>query len=422
MKPINLLAGLLLLTAVLALPGAGEPAASEPSADDAQSRIQELERRVDELERKLEEVEAGQDGRGLNPLPSIEEPALTEEIPAPQPTGSEKLLPDISVIVDALGTATSNGGDPDRNQFVIRETEVAVQGYVYPQVRGDVFIAFEEEELQGRVEEAYASLLQIGNTALNANLGKKYLPLGKNNPVHRERWPFVTQPFVVRNLMNPEEGLSGQGAQLNYLLPTKANLFAQMSFGVWKPSAHAHEEDEPGEEEGLERGLGAEDRVYSGRLWLSRPVGGSAELELGLNAAGGPGEEELGRPRTRLYGTDLTYRAWPGAYRRILLQGEAWRHRRSIPDANGSRDGYYGLAHYRWDRYNDAGVRYDWSELPAPQPGHDSGLSAFYTRWLSETSFIRLQVTRGKDVEDGDFTAALLQLVWGLGPHAHQLE
>jgi hypothetical protein len=229
----------------------------------------------------------------------------------------------------------------------------------------------------------------------------------------------VTQPFVVRNLLNPDEGLAGQGAQINYLLPLKGDFFGQLELGIWKPSGHSHEHEE---EHASELGLGIENRLYTGRLWLSRAMGDSAEMELGLSAAGGKGEEDLGQPRTRLYGLDLTYRAWGEQNKRLMLQVEAMRQKRTLKDQDGSRDGYYLLGLHRLDRYNEIGLRYDWAALPARESGHDSGLSAFCTRMLSETSYVRLQATRGTSADAGDFTSAFLQFVWGLGPHAHDLQ
>lgn len=391
-----------LCTVIIAVPAHAQTA--DAGAADHEKRIQELEQNIEEMRSELEALRAGE---------PAQESELAETSPA-EPSGSAMLIPDISIVVDGVGRTSTNKQEEGRNQFQLREVELAVQGYLYPQIRGDVFVAFEEEELQGRIEEAYVSILQIGDTSLTANAGKKYLDFGKNNPVHREKWPFTTQPFVVRNFLNPEEGLTGQGGQLNYLLPTKGRLFGQLSLGIWKPSAHAHEE----EEEGPELGLGAVDRVYTGRLWLSKAMGDSAEVELGLNGAGGPNEEELGGGKVRLYGIDFTYRAWPGTFRRMLIQGEAMRHRRN----DVSRDGYYLLGFYRWDKYNDAGLRYDWSEIPGTESGHDSGLSPFYTRWLTETSYVRLQVTRGSSADTGKTASVFLQFVWGLGPHAHQLQ
>ncbi|MDI6827640.1 MAG: hypothetical protein QME62_04045, partial [Armatimonadota bacterium] len=299
--------------------------------------------------------------------------------------------------------------------------ELGLQGYLYPQIRGDVFVTAEGEDLSVGVEEAYASFLQIGNTNLTLNVGKKFINFGKNNPVHREKWPFITQPFVIRNLLNSDEGLTGQGAQVNYLLPSKGDLFCQLELGIWKPLAHHHHDHEEGEEH-HELGLGVHERLYTGRLWLSKAIRDAAEIELGLSSAGGRGEESLGNPKTRLYGIDLTYRAWPAAHKQIRLQAEVIRQKKNLFDMNGTCDGYYLLGSYRVDKYNEFGLRYDWASLPAPQLGHDSGFSAIYTKMLTETSYLRLQATRGKFANKEKYTSAFLQFVWGIGPHSHELQ
>lgn len=388
-------------------------AANSDVSQAYEQRIQSLEQRIEELENQIKGV--GEDKSEVTEL------APEEISPQPiQPTGNEKLLPDISIIVDTLGITSTTNLEPNRDQIQIRGIELGIQGYLYPQIRGDVFITAEGEELSVGVEEAYASFLQIGNTDLSLNIGKKFINFGKNNPVHREKWPFVTQPFAIRNLLNPEEGLTGQGAQVNYLLPLKGNLFCQAEVGIWKPSVHHHEHAEGVEHHEL--GIRVHNRLYTGRLWLSKPVRDFAELEVGMSIAGGKGEESLGNPNTRLYGIDLTYRAWPAAHKQILLQAEVVRQKRWLPEGDGARNGYYLLYSYKLNKYNEAGIRYDWASLPAPEIGHDSGLSAIYTRRLTETSYMRLQVTRGSSSNSDDYISTFLQFVWGLGPHSHDLQ
>lgn len=427
MKPITFTLTLLLLLcagATVCLASADQPVrVTEQQADDHERRIQELERKIERLENELEALKSG---KAETELSEEQEETVEADIYQPQeiqPTGREKLLPDFSVIVDTVGTASSSAQvESNRDQVLVRGLELAVQGYLYPQIRGDVIIAAEGEDLAASVHEAYASFLQIGDTDLSAIVGKKLLEIGKNNPVHRERWPFVTQPFVVRNLVHPDEGLSGQGVQLNYLLPFKGDLFGQLSAGVWKPSACHHEHEETTEEHSHELGLGLEERLYTGRLWLSRAIGDTREMELGLSAAGGSGGEAPGSYDAHLFGIDITYRMWGKGNKRVILQGEMLRQKKDTPGGDGTRNGYYLMGLHRSNTWNEVGLRYDWAALPAPQAGHDSGLSLFYTRTLTETSYARLQVTRGTSAEEGSYTSAFLQFVWGLGPHAHDLQ
>lgn len=407
MRLLTILLCLLLGTAIIS----ACVSAADSQTADLESRIRILEQKIGELQQELEEL------RSATPLHGTEAEEPIDDLYAPQEaqsTGNEKLLPDISVVVDTVGTFSSNSELANNDDIVIRGIELGLQGYVYPDIRGDVFIVAEGESLDVSVEEAYATFLRL-TPNLSANLGKKFIDFGRINSVHREKWPYVTQPFVSRNLLSPEEGLTGQGVQAHYLLPTGGDLFSQFTLGVWKPSGHHHHDGEEEHEHHL--GLGVEDRLYSGRLLFARPVGDDSELELGLSAAGGRRDADLGNPQVRLYGIDLTYRIWPGANKRILFQGEAMRHKLDLDEDGGYRNGYYLFGAYRWSPYDDFGLRYDWSQRPAPCFGRDSGLSAIYTRYLSETTYLRLQLTRERDA-----TTAYLQMVWGLGPHTHPQE
>jgi hypothetical protein len=55
-------------------------------------------------------------------------------------------LPDISVIGNIVGLASSDHAADNRSDIVVRELELGLQGYLYPQVRADAFIALSKLE------------------------------------------------------------------------------------------------------------------------------------------------------------------------------------------------------------------------------------------------------------------------------------
>jgi hypothetical protein len=266
-------------------------------------------------------------------------------------------------------------------------------------------------------------------------LGRKLLDFGKVNPIHPHHWPYVNGPVVFKDYMG--HGFGGDGLAVSYLLPTET--FANLEVGAWKFSHHHHEEEE--EEESVEFGAGFQDRVYSGRLWTSHPFSENAELELGASGAIGHGfrhhhhegdaeEEEQIYDDISLRGLDLTYKFWPEAHRRLLLQAEALWHRRrgthlheeEILTEGRTSFGYYLFGNYQWDNYWDAGLLYSAAEQPFPAEGRDACLSGILTNHLTETTALRLQLDLSRTPETGRESAVWLQLLWGIGPHSHPLE
>jgi len=71
-------------------------------------------------------------------------------------------------------------------------------------------------------------------------------------------------------------------------------------------------------------------------------------------------------------------------------------------------------------------MRYDWSQAAWParsnHPTAETAITAFATRQLNETTYARLQLKHGKDLDGKDYNEATLQVVFGFGPHAHVLQ
>ena len=404
------------------------------------AEFEAMKARLAELESKVEKLEAERSSKtsaeeSIERSPAEDTEGMPEEVPEeetaipaqPEVLGGsvatgvpQTLLPDISIVGDTVGKATSDKSDEDRNAFIVRGAEVALQGYLYPQIRGDTIICLgDAHEHQAVLEEAYISFQQIGSTDLSAKVGKTRLDFGKVNKLHPHHWLYVDAPRVITNFLG-EEGLITEGLSLGYLLPTPGKLFANLDIGAWKVRAHEHED----EHEHSHLGPGFDDKLYSARLWTSRPVSDTSEIEIGLSGAHGTGlceehNEELDvRDSITLAGLDFTYKLWPAAHKRLLLQGEILTHRR----AGHTRLGYYLFGNYKWDKYWNAGLRYDRSERPFPSEGHDSGISAIVSNQLTETTTLRLQLTHGSRAGVGTVNEGLLQVIWGIGPHSHPLE
>lgn len=392
-----------------------------PTVTIPMSEWEALKARLDAVEKELEELKAAQ-----APPPPTEAPSGEAELeaaaPAPAPAGGRHLaLPDISLVVQAKGLASSDRRDEERNRIRLSEAELGIQGYVYPNVKADAFITMSpQEDEPAQVEEAYLTYLGV-REGLNVYLGKKHVAFGRTNLVHCHSWLYVHQPLVLRNLV-AEESLTGEGAEASYVLPTTGGLFAQLDVGTWTGSG-------PGEATELPeilRGPGASfsDRFNTARLWAGHPLGENGELELGGSYARGPAEgcANPGSGHACLKGFDLTYRRYGEGTSRLLLRGEGvWRHE-GDDFAGSTAHGYYLFGNYRPDKYRSLGLLYDWSQFPQAPDLHESALSLILTRQFSEQYYLRLQATHGSRPGLSSYNELWLQWVWGVGPHTHNLE
>jgi hypothetical protein len=408
--------------------------------------VDRLEKRVDELEKKqsCQPVPAGSPAAGPAPGPTGAQPESTSQDPAP-PAGNARpsatLLPNISVV----GNIIARGGDtraiPGRGRSHFEELEVAFQDAIAPKLRYDVILAAEKEEEWGvELEEGYITATALIKN-LNARVGRMRAPFGKFNPLHPHQWLFITQPSAHTALVG-DHGLITDGAVLQYLLPLRG-LYGAVEVGRWETTgihgheegaAHAarlrrfgkdHEEGEEEEEGHEEFGFrGGELGAYSARLHLGKALGRDRELELGVSRYWGRGEVEGFRRRDlALNGIDLSYRSYPGAYRRIWLLGELLAHEtRGIHGDTKFRPGAFLMAAYRWNRYWEAGVRGDYTKFPFPVDGKEWGASLFLTRYLNEQTSLRLEYRHEKDVEFGSGNGVFFQVIFGSGPHAHPLQ
>jgi hypothetical protein len=396
---------------------------AKPAAQDAKpvdprdQQIDQLKQVIEDLRRRVEELEKRP---AAPPAPVPPEAPAAPEAPATPPpaeSGSSSgragasFTPNISAVGNLIFRAGDSKAIPNRGRFNFNEFEIGIQDAVAPGLRYDVFLAAAKEEEWGvGMEEGYLTATRLAK-GLTARLGRIRTPIGKFNTLHPHQWSTITQPAVVGNFLGPE-GLTTDGAVLEYLFPTKG-FFLRGEIGRWETTSEA--------EDGL--GFGAGERGgYHGRLWAGREIGRNKELEFGVSRYQGRGElAGFGNQRRALNGVDFTYRSYPGAYRRWLLTTELFQHETSGVGSSGSRLGGFLLAAYRMNRYWEAGFRADYSKRPFPVDGADWGGSLFLTKYLTEQTSLRLEYQHMKTPEFGHTNGVFFQILFGSGPHTHPL-
>jgi hypothetical protein len=424
-------------------------ASSSLSGETSQDEVEKLKRTVQEqnetikklLERvdRLEKERGAKPGEGEPEIPPVQIPVETTPTPPSQQGRAARatLLPDIAVIGTNTGRFLSVKGDPDRNRLQLGEFEIAMQQPVFSDIAFRATLAGGADEGFGiGVEEAYVTFGRVAKLPFGGLLGQKRANFGKLNPIHPHARLFADQPAALSAFLG-EEALFGNGAALNYTFPFK-NLFANLEIGFFKAAAHGHggEEHEEHEEEigtadeeiAAEPGPGIANEYPMARLWVAKEFGKSLELELGGSHLFGKAENG---DRISLTGLDFTLRSFPGTFKRLLLQGEMFWHRRQ-DRAGGSgthaRSGHYALLSYRPDQYNEWGMRFDNTRFPWPLDGREQSYSLIYTNRLTEATLLRFQYKFGDRTQDyflpvrRGFNEFYLQFIWGAGSHSHPLQ
>ncbi|OGR52619.1 MAG: hypothetical protein A2049_05640 [Elusimicrobia bacterium GWA2_62_23] len=349
--------------------------------------------------------------------------------------GTPANLPDISLVGVIDGHTSSNKADDTRDKLEFNEVETAFQGYIYPEMKADVFLALHKHgtEYESEICEAKVSFLSLAE-GLSAEVGKVNAEFGKMNKAHSHTRAMADQPAALTNFLG-EHALNPQGAALKYLLPLP--FYAQAQVGAWTAAAHEHhvEGDNTADVLDVDQStvtvvLAPEEtedfspagKLYTARLNAAFPLADGAELELGVSGLKGKGSHwEHHQDNIKLAGADFTLKFWPSAYRRFTLQGEYLRLTRDVPVGKLKRDGLYVFGNYRFSKYWDLGARFDYAENAFPVITYERDYSLIATRRLTETTTLRAQYKHinlsGEKTDEG-----WLQLIFGLGPHSHEME
>ena len=269
--------------------------------------------------------------------------------------GRYLLLPDISLTGIFKGHTSSDKRDLNRQKLRLDQAEVAIQSFVYPDVKLDTFVVFDGAGGVS-VEEAYLTYLKSSflKQTFTTVIGRRKVPFGRVNQLHPHSWLYIIQPNALSNLV-ASESLAGDGGYVSYLFPTN-KLFAQLDLGYWSKSEATDPitlPADPASQIITSPGVGFADKFGTARLLLAKEaLGGS--LELGGSLAQGRGvsypitDAANVRPDILLTGADLTYRRAGSGTKRLLLRGEYVQHRQTDGDFKKTTDGWYAFADQRF--------------------------------------------------------------------------
>jgi hypothetical protein len=363
---------------------------------------------------------------------------------------AQNINPDISVVGDVRTWVTDDPSDPKQGelQLDLASGELAIQGYLNPFARADVFVHFHEGEFE--LEELYATILRGLPLGTVLRAGKYRVDFGKLNLVHPHAYSFLDTPLVHQQFLG-EEGLTDVGVNLNWQVPigdaglTVSGNLLKGDFA--EPHAHEHEHAETAaadaaslralhestaEEAEIETALGT-----SERLGLFVPTGEWAGIEVGVSALQGTLDDLTGR-KVDLLGADFKYRWAPDTYRSLTVQAEWIRSERDVihhdheteaasaPHEGEEHEieriestGSFAFLDWRFRQRWNLGAIYERTDL-AEEEGvavERAGVFAGF-QVMEETTMVRLLLRRSDGDEfAGPVNEAILQLLFSLGPH-----
>ncbi|HEY9855471.1 MAG TPA: hypothetical protein V6D05_07030, partial [Stenomitos sp.] len=175
--------------------------------------------------------------------------------------------PDVSVVGDIRYNSDFKTQREDLDQLKINEVELAIQGYLSPWSKADIFLSHSADSAL-EVEEGFLTLMSLPND-LQARIGKFKVPFGKLNPIHPEGWTFIDTPLVIRNLLG-EEGWNNTGVELTGFIPNPFDQLITATVDVL----------DGGNEVAFGRGP-----MANLRLFTYFPFSDEAGLEVGLGGA-----------------------------------------------------------------------------------------------------------------------------------------
>jgi len=313
--------------------------------------------------------------------------------------------PDISVIGDLTGIT-----DGETTDFSSSGVELAIQGYVNPFARADVYLHKHNDESPIHLEEAVLSIERGLPLNIGLRIGKMRPNFGKINMEHMHTYFYILTSEPVQEILG-NEMWGTLGLEGNILLPLP--WYSNFSVGLFQNgiSHHHHEhEEELHEEHGPEEEHEDEEsgKTLSGRLSHFIDLNSVTHLEIGTSYY-----QEIEHTEKNILGADFKFKWRPDTYHSFIVQSDYFR--KSDHD-NEITNAAYTWLNYQFNRVWNAGLILDYSDDIEEETYRSFGIFAGFSP-VEESSVFRLRLHQAyHGNEDPQFTL-VLQAIWALGPH-----
>ncbi|MFZ2958863.1 MAG: hypothetical protein WA705_18385 [Candidatus Ozemobacteraceae bacterium] len=370
--------------------------------------VQKLSDRVELLENTQafdKETGAGA-STSASRAPASRAPAV---FPQTSGSGIQSMNPDISVTGVAIGKATDDKHDADRNSLHLKESELSFSRNVSPYTRANLTLGFSDEE--AAVEEGYADISNILPGRVEARVGKFLLPLGFLNTVHAHDWPMVAKPLTLERFHGSDEGLTDHGVSLSKLIDLHSKTYMKVNVDMLSGTNSTLFND-------------ANTRVFGGRIVTNTPLNERDDMNIGVNAYDSVWNRK-DKVSSRVYGTDLMLRRRFSQTDRVALWGEyLWNRHQTEDPTTIAASGYYLNLLYKFKKVRNwhIGLEYDATQHPDDTRCIETARSAYLGWWLTENDRLQFQFRNIRDPFNNRVNNEFwIQFIWGMGPHKPHL-
>jgi len=320
--------------------------------------------------------------------------------------------PDISVIGELGLTLEDNTSTMNASSV-----ELAIQGYVNPYARVDVYLHKHMDEAPIELEEAVLSIERGLPLGMALRAGKFRPDFGKINRQHLHIFPQIVLPEPVAEILG-EEKWSAAGLEAKWLLPLPwySNLsLAYLQEGI-SNAEHHHDAEVTDAEEAENVG-----EAFSARYSMFFDLGIVSHLEIG-----GSYYQVLEETEINVMALDLKYKWRPDKYRSLAWQNEVFRRNQydhldeGVTEHHPEVIAAYSQLNYQFRKVWNAGAIIDYSSHLEEAAYHSEGLFVGFSP-AEETTVLRVFLKQEHHGDEESTSLVQAQLLWSLGPHkAHQ--
>lgn len=321
------------------------------------------------------------------------------------------------------GRAKERGRSEFTDTFSLRETELALGGFVDPYHRADLLFIWNDAEGETEIEEGFMTFFNLPE-GWRARVGKFRSRTGPVNGLHFADLPWISFPKVNEAFLG-EEGFGAAGARLTYLGQPRGKWSWSVDMEAFRGDNETlvDAQDLPGNKDpngDFDADRFKDDIILSAHFKNSFQLDDRNVLDFGYSRI------QADNDRVKLDGYDLTYRilTQPGR-NEWRFQGEYMEQQREDLRGTGDddRDGWYAWVDRRFNRNMAAGFRVDRVDEIVPGDLSDESWLAYLTYYPTEFSWYRLQYQEDKDeltnIKDKQ---VFLQFRWQLGVDRHALQ
>lgn len=418
-----------------AAPSGPAPAARGPSAPSDDAPLSDEERALmaefsaelgDEPASKAPTVPTGPRARAYGPAPGLR-PTTPQSgrrnfwgvggVP-----GQTNVI-DVGLASEWIGSAsTERGSNELTNKLQLRETELALGGYVDPYHRADVLLVWNGVEDEVELEEGFLTFFNLPE-GFRARVGKFRSRTGRTNALHFADLPWVTLPKVNETFLG-EEGFGQAGARLTYIGKPRGKHSWSMDLEIFGGDSETIVDPQgltAGGYDGSARQDAAKsDKLLSGHLQHHVQFNEYDDLELGYSRINADNHQ------VKLNAVDMVLRRMlqPGRNEWKLHAEKMWQNRADLANTgDDDRDGWFASLHRRFDRNNEAFFRMESVDNITPGDLTTDSWSLGWTYYPTEFSWYRLQY------QEDDFgmtgikdKQVYLQFRWQIGVDRHALQ